>query len=63
MNQKVEQTIGIDELSNQTAVQLPCRHLLATVSVLGLPLVGVSDVAVLVDTSGPGWLVGSLGQI
>lgn len=59
MNQKHERNLGIAELRTEMAVVLPSRHLLATVSVLGLPLVGVSDVAVNVDTSGPGWLIGS----
>lgn len=45
------------DLENERAVELPKRHLMATVSVLGLPLVGVSDVGANVDTSGPGWLV------
>lgn len=45
------------DLESEKAVELPKRHLMATVSVLGLPLVGVSDVGANVDTSGPGWLV------
>jgi hypothetical protein len=57
MEQELERSISIEELSSEKAVELPSRHLLATVSVLGLPLVGVSDVAVNVDTSGPGWLI------
>lgn len=49
--------IGFDDLELESAVELPKRHLMATVSVLGLPLVGVSDVGANADTSGPGWLV------
>jgi hypothetical protein len=57
MEQELEQSISIEELSAEKAVELPNRHLLATVSVLGIPLLGVSDVAVNVDTTGPGWLI------
>lgn len=57
MEQELEQSFSIEELRTETAVELPSRHLLATVSVLGLPLLGVSDVAVNVDTTGPGWLI------
>jgi hypothetical protein len=52
-----ERELTIEELEAEEAVELPRRELLATVSVLGLPLIGVSDVAVNVDTSGPGWLI------
>lgn len=51
------------DLSGEIAMQLPSRRLMATISVLGLPLVGVSDVGVNVDTTGPGWLVGSVGSV
>ena len=51
-----------EELEVQHAAELPARELMVTVSVLGLPLVGVSDVAVNVNTSGPNWL-GSIGSL
>lgn len=57
MEQTREGSFTDHELSDELAEELPARHLLATVSVLGLPLVGVSDVGVNVDTSGPGWLI------
>jgi hypothetical protein len=57
MEQELELSVSIEELRSEKAVELPSRHLLATISVLGLPLVGVSDVAVNVDTTGPGWLI------
>lgn len=49
--------LGFESLECEQAVELPKRHLMATVSVLGFPLVGVSDVGANADTSGPGWLV------
>jgi len=51
------------ELDAQHTAELPRRDLLIGVSVLGLPLVGVSDVAVNVDTRGPNWLFGSIGSV
>lgn len=48
------------ELESQHAAELPRRQLLAAVTVLGIPLVGVSDVGVNIDTAGPNWL-GSIG--
>ena len=49
--------------SSELAVQLPSRRMMATISVLGLPLLGVSDVGVNVDTTGPEWLIGSVGSV
>jgi hypothetical protein len=63
MKDATYKAVEVTELSDEIAVELPDRQLLATVSLLGLPLVGVSDVGVFVDTSGPGWLVGSLGSL
>lgn len=62
MESRIDESTTAD-LSGEIAIQLPSRRLMATVSVLGLPLVGVSDVAVNVDTTGPGWLVGSVGSV
>ncbi len=63
MNNRSARTSSSSELAGELAVQLPTRRLTATVSLLGLPLVGVSDVGVNVDTTGPGWLIGSLGSV
>lgn len=49
--------LGFEDLEHEEAIELPKRHLMATVSVLGFPVAGVSDVGVNADTSGPGWLV------
>jgi hypothetical protein len=54
---------SVSELDGQHAAQLPRRDLLIGVSVLGLPLAGVSDVSVNVDTRGPNWLFGSIGSV
>lgn len=51
------------ELDSQHAAEFPRRDLLVGVSLLGLPLAGVSDVAVNVDTAGPNWLFGSIGSV
>ena len=52
---------SLDELDGQHAAELPRRDLLIGVSLLGIPLIGVSDVSVNVDTEGPNWLFGSVG--
>ena len=52
-----------EELDAQQAVELPARDLLITVSVLGLPLAGVDGVNANIDTRGPNWLFGSVGQV
>ena len=49
--------ISFEELDHQQASELPGRDLLIGVSLLGIPLAGVSGVDVVVNTSGPGWLV------
>ncbi len=60
MDRATTHALSLDELEGQHTAELPARDLLATVSLLGIPLVGVSDVTVHVDTSGPGWLIGSI---
>ena len=57
MNQVQTLGFGRDELEAQHTAELPRRDLLASISLLGIPLLGVSDVAVNVDTTGPGWLI------
>lgn len=54
---------SLDELDGQHAAELPTRDLLITVSILGLPLAGVDGLNANVDTSGPNWLFGSIGQV
>jgi hypothetical protein len=54
---------SLDELDSQHTAELPRRDLLIGVSLLGIPLLGVSDVNVNVDTEGPNWLVGSIGSL
>ena len=53
----------VEELESQHTAELPPRELLISVNLLGIPLVGVSDVGVTVDTSGPNWLFGSVGGV
>lgn len=52
----------IEELESQRAAELPARDLMIALTLLGIPLVGVSDVAVNINTSGPNWL-GSIGSV
>ena len=51
---------SVEELDSQHTADLPGRHLMAALTVFGIPLVGVSGVDVNVDTAGPNWL-GSIG--
>ena len=55
MANRTSSMFSTEELDSEAARELPSRDLLATVSILGLPLVGVSDVAV--NISGPGFLI------
>ena len=62
--------IGIDngaftmeELAGEHAAELPARDLMITVSLLGIPLAGVDGVSINLDTAGPNWLFGSVGQV
>ena len=63
MDKATEQAVDFPELSREVAAELPGRHLMVALTLLGLPLVGVSDVSVVVDTSGPQWLAGSVGGV
>ncbi|MEX2588126.1 MAG: hypothetical protein WD602_09080 [Actinomycetota bacterium] len=49
--------MSISELQVQHAEELPDRKQMVTVTLLGLPLVGVAGVDVNLDSSGPGWLI------
>jgi hypothetical protein len=51
------------ELDQELAAVLPDRDLMITISVLGLPLLGIGDVTVNVNTVGPNWLLGSIGKV
>ena len=53
----------LEELDSQHTAELPARDLLIGVSLLGTPLAGVDGVTVNVDTSGPNWLLGSVGSV
>ena len=53
---------SIEELESQHIAELPGRQLLAGLSLLGLPLIGIDGVNVNIDTSGPNWL-GSIGSV
>ena len=49
------------ELENQRADVLPNRDLLISISLLGIPLLGLDGVTINVDTKGPNWLAGAIG--
>lgn len=51
------------ELDQQAASPLPRRDLLLGISILGLPLVSLDGVDINVDTSGPNWLFGAVGDV
>ncbi len=53
------QDFSIEELDSQHTAELPGRRLMAALTLLGLPLVGISGVDVNINTSGPGWLFSS----
>ncbi|MGH9280410.1 MAG: hypothetical protein ACRD12_20215 [Acidimicrobiales bacterium] len=55
--------LTVDELEHEEAAELPGRDLLAGISLLGIPLVGIDGVTVNVDTAGPNWLFGSVGNV
>lgn len=51
---EIKEPFTLTELAGQHAAELPGRDLLAALTVFGLPIVGVSDVAV--NISGPRFL-------
>ncbi|HWI03919.1 MAG TPA: hypothetical protein VNT52_08865 [Acidimicrobiales bacterium] len=63
MNDESASDFTLEELQAQHTAELPARDLMIGVSILGIPLAGVSDVGVTVDTSGPNWLFGSVGGV
>jgi hypothetical protein len=48
--------ISVEELEQEHASELPGRDLLINISLLGIPLMGITDVTALVNTVGPNWL-------
>lgn len=56
-------SLSRDELAAEHVEVLPPRDLFLTISILGLPLIGIGDLAINIDTSGPNWLFGSVGSI
>jgi hypothetical protein len=48
--------MSVEELAEEHAAELPGRDLLINVSLLGIPLMGITDVTALVNTIGPNWL-------
>lgn len=49
--------LSVEELDQANVCELPGRDLLLSISLLGIPLLGLDGVTVNVDTTGPGWLV------
>jgi hypothetical protein len=47
---------AVEELEQEQASELPGRDLLMTISLLGIPLLGLSDLTVNANTAGPHWL-------
>jgi hypothetical protein len=60
MTSKADGGSSIEDLEREHGAELPSRNLMVGLSLLGLPLVGVEGVLVNIDTSGSGWLVGSV---
>ncbi len=58
----MQKDFSLEELESQHTAELPARHLMAALTVLGLPLVGVDGVNLNIDTRGPNWL-GSVGSL
>jgi hypothetical protein len=48
--------MSVEELAQEHAAELPGRDLLIGISLLGIPLMGITDVTALVNTIGPNWL-------
>jgi hypothetical protein len=48
--------ISVEELEQEHASELPGRDLLINLSLLGIPLLGISDLSALLNTAGPNWL-------
>jgi hypothetical protein len=48
--------ISVEELEHEHASELPGRELLMGITLLGIPLMGITDVTALVNTAGPNWL-------
>lgn len=48
--------ISVEELEHEHAAELPGRDLLISLTVLGIPLMGITDLGALLNTAGPNWL-------
>jgi hypothetical protein len=48
--------ISVEELEHEHASELPGRELLVGITLLGIPLMGITDLSALVNTAGPYWL-------
>lgn len=57
MPNNVPRSITLEELEHQHIAELPRRDLLAGISLLGLPLLTISDVSANINTTGPGYLI------
>lgn len=51
------------ELDNQYVAELPGRQLMVSLSLLGIPLLGLDGVTINLDTAGPNWLFGAVGDV
>lgn len=57
MRNHTSHAFTLEELEHQHIAELPRRDLLASISILGLPLLTVSDVSANINTAGPGYLI------
>jgi hypothetical protein len=57
MQTHTSRAFSLEELEHQHIAELPRRDLLAGISILGLPLLAVTDVSANINTAGPGWLI------
>jgi len=48
--------ISVEELEQEHASELPGRDLLINISLLGIWLMGITDLAAIINTTGPNWL-------
>ncbi len=63
MINRQETGLSMEELERQHTAELPARELMIGISVLGIPLAGLDGLTANIDTAGPNWLFGSVGQV